>query len=375
MHDLFLALQLIVTIATIIVVLHFWLHFLFFNVKPKTQKHLTLLRDNCNPILSPDGETHWEAEGTFNPAAIVDEAGTVHLLYRAIGGDGVSRLGYLSSTDGMHFEKPVSYPVYESHHDAYVSDFPKEFNPSYFTSGGGWTGCEDPRMTLIDGVVYMTYVAFSGWDSIRIALTSISLKDLQNKRWNWKKYALISPQGEPNKNWMLFPEKIDGKFAVLHCISPEILIEYVDNLDDLTHSPIKSRPPHDGNRNYFGREDYWDNSVRSAGPPPLKTKDGWLLLYHSMDKQDPNKYKLGAMILDLKNPTRILYRSPLPILAPDMHYENNYKPGVIYASGAVIKKRTLYVYYGGGDRHLCIAHTPLSTLLTWLKQHGAVHNK
>ena len=99
---------------------------------------------------------------------------------------------------------------------------------------------------------------------------------------------------------------------------------------------------------------------------------GWLLLYHAIDSREPHKYKLGAMILSAEDPTKILYRSPRPILAPDMHYENDGKPGVIYASGAVVKDGELYVYYGGGDKYVCSAHTPMRELLNWLKNYGKV---
>ena len=76
------------------------------------------------------------------------------------------------------------------------------------------------------------------------------------------------------------------------------------------------------------------------------------------------------MILDLNDPTKILYRSPQPILSPDAHYENDGKPGVVYATGAVIIGENLMVYYGGGDKHVCIAQTPLRQLLDWLVAYG-----
>ena len=69
------------------------------------------------------------------------------------------------------------------------------------------------------------YTAFDGWGSVRIALTSIGLTDFLKKDWQWKKPTLISPPGEIHKNWVLFPEKINGKFAILHSISPDILID------------------------------------------------------------------------------------------------------------------------------------------------------
>ena len=104
---------------------------------------------------------------------------------------------------------------------------------------------------------------------------------------------LISPPGEIHKNWVIFPEKLNGKFAVLHSITPKIAIDYFDSLDDFDGEKYITskyvRPPESGS---------WDSWVRGAGPPPIKTHTGWLLLYHAMDYRDPNRYK-GAMLLDL----------------------------------------------------------------------------
>jgi predicted GH43/DUF377 family glycosyl hydrolase len=332
-----------------------------------------LTRESCNPLFSPQEHRDWENESTFNPAAITDDEGLIHLFYRAIGRGGTSQIGHSISKNGRTFTERSPYPVFQATPEySVILPSDRVYDQIRYASGGGWAGCEDPKMVVIDDRAYMTYVAFEGWHSIRVALTSIALADLKKNRWNWKKPITISPKGEPHKNWTLFPEKINGKFAILHCISPEILIEYVDDLDTIPFSPIKSRPPHDGNRNYFGRKDHWDSSVRGVGAPPIKTDIGWLVLYHSMDNNDPNKYKLGAMILDPKDPTKILYRAPHPILSPNHHYENDSKPGVIYASGAVIHKNDLIVYYGGGDKHVCVAQTPLTTLLTWLTTYGRV---
>lgn len=327
-------------------------------------------RHHANPVMSPRPHQEWEANGTFNPAAVEDDAGRVHLLYRAIGADGLSHIGHASSPDGVTFDRRSSFPVYqpdieEKRPGDSKPTGPTEYNPTLYYSGGGWGGHEDPRAVQIDGRVYMTYTAFQGWDSVRIALTSIDLKDLKKERWNWKKPKLISPPGEVHKNWVLFPEKINGKFAILHAVSPQILIDYVDNIDDphpLKH--IKSKPPKGG------REGHWDNWMRGAGAPPLRTDLGWLLLYHAMDKRDPNKYKLGVMILDINDPTRVLYRSPGPVLSPEACYENDGKPGVVYASGALIRDGQLHVYYGGGDKHVCVAKTPLKGLLDWMVTYG-----
>jgi len=107
--------------------------------------------------------------------------------------------------------------------------------------------------------------------------------------------------------------------------------------------------------------------TRSAAAPPLKTSDGWLLFYHAMDKEDPGRYKVGALLLDLKDPTKVLYRSEYPLLQPDEWYENDWKPGIIYASGAVIKDGTLFIYYGGGDKHIAVASVNLKEFIHKLK--------
>ena len=334
--------------------------------------HHKLSRHHKNPVLSPLPFCEWEAGGTFNPAAFQDDEGKVHLLYRAIGADGLSRVGYAGSGDGYNFAGRSTYPVFEptlgyGKPDPARTTGPKKYDPSVYTSGGGWGGSEDPRTVRIGDRVYMSYIAFEGWNSVRIALTSILLDDLKKKRWNWKRPQIISPEGQVAKNWVIFPEKIGGKFAIIHSIIPNIGIEYVENLDNISEK-ISSPRLHGPQP---GRKKFWDSRVRGAGPPPLRTDKGWLLLYHAQDDREPSKYKLGAMILDINDPTKILYRSPQPILTPDMHYENDGKPGIVYASGAVIIGDNLMVYYGGGDRHVCIAETPLRALLDWMIEYGA----
>ena len=360
--------SLIVTILSVAVffcIIYLVLHLVNLYKKRNVPKELTLTRYENNPIIMPKPYSKWETVGTFNPGAIKDDEGFVHLLYRAIGDDGVSRIGHAKSidADGKNFTDRTLYPVFIT---APNGEGPQYYDTTLYTSGGSWGGCEDPRAVVIDGRVYMTYTAFEGWQSVRIALTSISMEDLKKGRWNWKKPKYISPAGDVNKNWVLFPEKINGKFAVLNSITPEVKIDYLDNLDFVDAEKIKSHAPSGG------REDNWDSWVRGAGSPPLKTEIGWLVLYHAINKNEPDRYKVGCMILDFKDPTRVLYRSSKPLLAPDASYENDGKPGVVYASGALILGDYLMVYYGGGDKTVCVAKTPLKPLLTWLKRYGKV---
>jgi predicted GH43/DUF377 family glycosyl hydrolase/cbb3-type cytochrome oxidase subunit 3 len=342
--------------------------------KPATAPPFLLNRIACNPVIAPT-EEGWQSHCTFNPGAVRDDNNLIHLFFRAIGGDGTSTIGYATSTDGNSFTIKAPYPIYREWSLPAIPAAQKKYDLGMYTSGGGWAGCEDPRTVIIDGRVYMTYVAFEHWNSIQMKVTSIALTDLQAGRWNWQKPITLSPVGEVHKNWMLFPEKVHGKFAILHAISPTVLIDYVEDFDTIKFSPINSRAPHDGHHNYFGRQTHWDSSVRSAGAPPIKTKYGWLLLYHAMDKNDPNKYKLGAMILDKDDPTIIRYRSPHAILSPEWYYENDAKPGVIYASGAVVHDGELLVYYGGGDKYVCMASTRLTKLLHWLVRYGRVETQ
>lgn len=73
------------------------------------------------------------------------------------------------------------------------------------------------------------------------------------------------------------------------------------------------------------------------------------------------------MILDLKNPKKILYRAEAPLLEPDEWYENDWKPGVVYVCGAVINDKNIFIYYGGGDKHTCLATANLDELLKFIK--------
>ncbi len=318
-----------------------------------------------NPIVFPSETNRWESKATFNPAALHAE-GKIHLLYRAMGDSDISVLGYAASEDGFVMSEKLEYPAYYSLNTR--SKCKKGIPPISYVSGGGLNGgCEDPRMTLIEDTVYLTYTAFDGWGSARLAMTYIPIKDFLNKEWNWEKPMLISAPGEIAKNWVLFPEKINGKFAVLHTLSPQFLIDYLDDLKTLDGKDYIESVPGDrvAPKNHKG---LW---VRGPGAPPIKTEKGWLLIYHVMDTCDPDKYKLGAMLLDLKNPQKIIAKSIEPILEPDMHYENEgTKAGVVYCCGAVIKDNKLFIYYGGSDDVSCVATADIDKFIKNLIRTG-----
>jgi beta-1,2-mannobiose phosphorylase / 1,2-beta-oligomannan phosphorylase len=324
-------------------------------------RHLGLVRADENPIIVASHS--WEAGGVMNPAAVV-AGGKTHLFYRAVGNDGVSRIGYAWSKDGVHVDEKLPYPVFA------ISGTPEITRPTHaglVASGGTWSGVgiEDPRAVIIDDRAYITFNAFAGWNSLRIGVSSIRVDDLLARRFKWSHPDYLSPPHEVQKNWLLFPEKINGKFAVLHSLHSgtreRVLVDYLDNFEN---SEIQS--PYNPKKD----EGAWDSTLRGAGPPPIKTKDGWLVLYHANDAREPHKYKLGALLLDLEDPSIVIARSLRPVLEPDAWYENDGKPGVVYACGATLSGDTLRVYYGGGDKVVCVANASLSALLKKLKKPG-----
>ena len=322
-------------------------------------EHLLLTKSFHNPILRP-GRHPWSAEAVFNPAAAV-LAERTHLIYRAIGTDGVSRLGYASSPDGFVFDKRLPYPAYVARNPRHMAMHMRRYAPVSYPSGGSWGGCEDPRMVVIDGRVYVTFNMFDGWDYIRVAVLSIAKEDFLAERFSkWDGPYIISKPREVHKNWVLFPEKIGGRFAILHSIAPTVDIAFRDSIEAIGKDEPFVESWAGSRRDVPHRKGVWDTIVLGAGPPPIRTEHGWLLFYHALQDSDSGKYKLGAMLLDLVDPTKVLYRAAAPVLAPDEHYENHGKPGIVYACGAVVRDGTLFVYYGGADKVVCVATTPLN---------------
>ncbi len=335
--------------------------------KSISKKSKTILKDIRKPelclkrsidklIISPNPENSWEAWQTFNPAAILIK-NKIHFLYRAIGDNWLSSLGYANSYDGFKINRRLPYAVYQH---LTVSEPYKYYS---FASGGSWGGCEDPRIVRVgnENKLYLTYTACDS--GLRMGISSIKLNDFLNERWNWSKARLISPPNEVHKNWVIFPEKINNKYAILHSINPKILIAYVDSLDFKKGEYINSK--------FIGKTNKrrWDSNLRGSGPPPIKTKDGWLVLYHANDYRENWKYKVGAMLLDIKNPEKVICRSKQPILEPEGDYEMyGSKPGIVYASGAIVKDGRLIIYYGGADNYVCVAHTNLNKFLKALKE-------
>jgi predicted GH43/DUF377 family glycosyl hydrolase len=328
-----------------------------------------LLRYEGNPLLKPIPHHSWESKATFNPAALY-LGRRVHIVYRAIGDSDISTLGYASSRDGFYIDERLNKPIYVPREpfEGTSSPFSYEVEPAddYISGGGAFGGCEDPRLTRIGNKIYLTYVAYDGHNPPRVALSSISVSNFLNKRWRWRKPVLISEPGIINKNACIFPAKIKGKFVLFHRVFPDILVDYVDDLD------------FDGKTRWLRDKDairprvlFWDSLKVGAGAPAIKTDMGWLFIYQAVDDLDPQyHYKIGAMLLDLENPAKVLARGTVPVLEPQASYEfNGWKSGVLYPCGAVVVRGRLLVYYGASDKVTCVAAAELKPFMEKLRCH------
>ena len=302
---------------------------------------LKLTRFEGNPVIAPRKNKAWELQGTFNPGAIV-ENGTIHILYRAVDENRVSRLAYAQSNNGTEIhdrsEKPVVVP----------SASWEEF------------GCEDPRITRLDGRYYISYTAYSRRGP-RIALASTF--DFEN----FEKHGLIGPNRD-DKDCVIFPERIAGKIALLHRLESRIQIAYFDSISHLQNSQDfwKSYVEHLDDYEVIRSKFPWEQRKVGIGPPPIKTERGWLILYHGVSID--YIYRAGAMLLDLENPSRVLARTKEPILEPQMDFERQgVVPNVVFPDGMAVVNGTLSVYYGGADTVCCVANAPLEQFLDELE--------
>lgn len=298
-----------------------------------------------NPILEPTTKNAWESRAVFNPASVF-LGGKVHILYRAMSKDNTSVIGYASSKDGFNIDERLPYPVYLPR-----EDFEKKSRPNDFS------GCEDPRIVEIGDSLYITYTAYNG-KAPRIALSSIEKKDFLSQKWNWKKPILISPPDVENKNCVIFPEMVNRKYVFLH--RPDNRDIWIDFVSDLK----LSREEWLGGRVLIQpRKGSWDSLRIGAAAPPIKTKDGWLLIYHGLSETS-KYYRVGALFLDLNNPRRVIARTRDPLLEPRMFYEEEGQVrNVVFPCGATLLDNKLLIYYGGADSVVCVASISLEKLM------------
>ena len=164
-----------------------------------------------------------------------------------------------------------------------------------------------------------------------------------------------------DKDAALFPRKIGGKYFFLHRLGSDIWIDSVDSFD------------FDGENKFLGgkilmrpRDTAWDSKRIGISAPPIETPHGWLLLYHGISKRTSH-YNVRAALLDLDDPTKVLYRTEDSILDPKMPYEKEgIMSNVVFPCGAVVIRGELFIYYGGADKVCAVATIALKDLLTGL---------
>jgi predicted GH43/DUF377 family glycosyl hydrolase len=354
---------------------------------------MELKRYERNPILLPNPDNNWESKAVFNPGAVyIDEK--IYLLYRAIGEykNYISRLGLAISDDGFNFKRVSNKPVLKPEYD-----YEK------------W-GCEDPRINLVENKIYLTYTSLNqrayGLKTIsRIALAATS------DWYHFQKMGLISNKVADTRNTVIFPEKINGKYIMLHrphnwikkCIKktktkfeinlkgkwvqwpgnlekpdnfpekPSIWLAYSDDLIHWSEHQLLYSPT-----------EKWESVKIGPGAPPIKTSAGWLLIYHGInDEPDfPVKrfdgkiqtriYRAGALLLDFNDPTKIIARTKKPILEPETDYEiYGDVPKVVFPTGAFVKDNQLFIYYGAADKSCCLVTTKLDKLIKELMKNAS----
>ncbi|MEK7180912.1 MAG: pesticidal protein Cry7Aa [Patescibacteria group bacterium] len=334
--------------------------------------------EKLGPILKPTANL-FENKAVLNPG-VYQEGEFVHIFYRAIGEDDEkSRIGYAKLKGPTEVMERWNKPIIEREALYEVE------------------GVEDPRIVKIEDTFYITYTAHDGKNALVALATSKDLK-------TFKKEGVISPQitydeaGEIfreehlkdqyamfeafyeefggkdillwEKDAVLFPEKINGKFALLHRILPDIQIVYFDNFKQLETREfwldyLNKLPDYTVLENKY----WFETRHIGGGAPPVKTKDGWLFLMHSVQEENRGRtYRASAALLDLNNPQKVLGRLQEPLFGPDEEWEKKGDVGnVVFPTGTAIFGEDLYIYYGSADDLIAVAKVNLNDLLETLK--------
>ena len=246
----------------------------------------------------------------------------------------LSHLRLVCSDDGRNFYEPSSYsPILGKNK---LEDY----------------GIEDCRVTEIDGLFYLTYTMVSH------AGVGVGLRTTRDWK-NFEHAGMILPPH--NKDCALFNEKINGKYYALHRpSSPQLGGNYIwlaDSPDTL----------HWGNHQCLAttRPNHFDSARLGAGAAPIKTEQGWLEIYHGADAN--HRYCLGALLLDLKDPTKVIARSEQPFMEPTADYEQTgFFGNVVFTNGHIVEGDKIYMYYGASDEVICGAEFSIQEILATL---------
>lgn len=341
----------------------------------------------------------WE-KLVYNAGAIRLE-GKIYIFYRALGEDGFSRIGLWWSKDGYKEEGRLDYPIFGPEEEYEIPkrlEKRKEWQLKNLGMIRELGGTEDPRISLIEDNLYMTYTSYG--DLVQLSLARIKVKDFLRGVKEFKSYeewkslwerngpifkglddkdAVLFPvyerveekiEGTPfyKGNFInLFPELLNNKIALIHRVPPDMQILFTNEI------PYKG--PTVGKTFLMPRPGYWDSEKIGAGAPPLKTKFGWLHIYHGVGRwKGKRTYALGVVLTPFDDPTKIIYRSPEPILEPEEYYEiEGWVPDVVFTCGVVPKFKDsteileetdeILVYYGGADEVMALAEGKIGDLI------------
>ena len=334
---------------------------------------MKLKRYSGNPILSPQPGHPWEDLAVFNPAAWHDEERReVLLLYRAAesGPEYKCYFGLAKSRDGLHFARVSDKPV---------------LDPS--VEGFDGATIQDPRMIKIGDWFYITYAArhypfgqfwkpevrrryerpdcpadFPRYLRINATLTGLLLtQDFKT----WIRAGWLTDPLLDDRDVILFPEKVAGKYVMIHrpleWIGPQYGVEHASAWISFADDLMGFRQ----SKLLLTNKYPWETAKLGVNTPPIRTEHGWLTIYHAVG---PDKhYRLGAVLLDLADPSVVLHRTPDWLMEPQEDYEiEGYYRGVCFPCGAVVIDGVLYVYYGGGDKCCAVATCGLDELVEHL---------
>lgn len=302
---------------------------------------MRLQRHPANPLLLPDADSDWECYNVFNPAVIEDQ-GLFHMWYRAQGLDWVSRIGYAVSEDGIHWNR-LRRPVLE----------PADAADS--------RGVEDPRVVKLEGLYYMTYTAYGSeflgeGEPTHAGGGVLPMVARSENLITWEKLGPIVI-GEDNKDHVLFPRKIGGRYVTFHRPNRHIWLARSDDLDtwprELMAHVLGPRP-----ENPYS----WDSLSVGANGVPIETDEGWLIFYHGYGED--RVYQHGLCLLDLDDPTRVIRRPQTPIFWPEEIWElRGDVPNVVFSCANPVVDGTVYVFYAGADHVIGLATCALDDAL------------
>ena len=323
-------------------------------------------------ILEPTN-LEFENEGVMNPTC-VKIGNTVHLFYRAVRQGNYSSIGYAKLDGPLNVveraKTPILFPEF---------DYEKH-------------GVEDPRVVFLDGTYYLFYTAYDGKNALAAYATSKDLKKFEKRgiftpKISYDEAEDIFRQSKLKdkyfffesyykdivgkdvllweKDASLFPRKINGKFALIHRILPEIHVIYFNDFKELTEEFWREYLKHLSDYVILESKYWYESRNIGSGCPPIETKEGWLLIYHAVEDSNQGKvYRAGAALLNKKNPCELVGKLKGPLFSPEEEWERKGNiDNVVFPTGTAIFDEKLYIYYGAADTRIGVVSLSLNELL------------